>query len=155
MDMSLYFGQAYHKFTNRLHIGYRQRQQIKQQFGMDYLHQLKAVFTIVSFAAITGLRIFSQNAGSAVTEIAMTAQKYSFTPDVVRVTKDAHVKLTITALDSEHGFKLGVFNIDQKLKKGEATSIEFTADKVGTFPFQCSHFCGRGHGKMKGQLIVE
>ena len=31
---------------------------------------------------------------------------------------------------------------------------EFTADKPGTFPFECWIFCGMGHGKMKGELIV-
>jgi heme/copper-type cytochrome/quinol oxidase subunit 2 len=121
---------------------------------MDYPNQLRTVLAILSFAAITGLRIFSQDAPAA-SEIAITARKFSFTPDVIRVKKDDHVKLTITALDAEHGFKLEAFDIDKKLKKGEATPIEFIADKPGTFPFQCSHFCGRGHGKMKGQLIVE
>jgi cytochrome c oxidase subunit 2 len=121
---------------------------------MHYLSQWRSVLAIWSFAAITGLRMFSPEAPAA-SEIAMTARKFSFTPDVVRVKKDAHVTLTITALDAEHGFKLEAFHVDKKLKKGEATSIEFIADKTGTFPFQCSHFCGRGHGKMKGQLIVE
>jgi heme/copper-type cytochrome/quinol oxidase subunit 2 len=122
---------------------------------MEYLTHPRAALAVLAFAAITGLRIFSQDAPSAAGEIAITAQKYSYTPDVIRVKKDDHVKLTITALDADHGFKLEAFKINKKLKKGEATSIEFTADKPGTFPFQCSHFCGTGHGKMKGQLIVE
>jgi cytochrome c oxidase subunit II len=97
-----------------------------------------------------------QNAeGSAVTEIKMTAKKYAFTPSEIQVKKGDHVRLVITALDHDHGFKLEAFNIDQKLPKGEATTIEFTADKAGTFPFQCSKFCGFGHGKMKGELKVE
>jgi cytochrome c oxidase subunit 2 len=41
------------------------------------------------------------------------------------------------------------------LKKGEATPVEFIADRAGTFPFECSHFCGLGHKKMKGELVVE
>ena len=63
--------------------------------------------------------------------------------------------MIITALDADHGFKLETFQVDQKRKKGEATSTEFTADQTGTFPFECSHFCGIGHRKMKGELIVE
>jgi cytochrome c oxidase subunit 2 len=58
-------------------------------------------------------------------------------------------------LDRDHGFKLEAFGINQKLKKGDPTTIEFTADKVGTFPFQCSEFCGLGHRKMKGKVVVE
>ncbi|MBZ5561370.1 MAG: cupredoxin domain-containing protein [Acidobacteriia bacterium] len=87
-------------------------------------------------------------------EIKMTAKKYRFDPNEITVKKGQHVKLLITALDRDHGFKLEAFNINQKLKKGETETIEFTADKTGTFPFQCSEFCGLGHGKMKGKLVV-
>lgn len=88
-------------------------------------------------------------------EIQVTAKKYEFDPGTITVKKGEHVKLTITAIDHDHGFKLEAFQIDQLLKKGQATTIEFTADKAGTFPFHCSHFCGMGHAKMKGQLVVE
>lgn len=87
--------------------------------------------------------------------IRMTAKKYEFQPDVIKVKKGDHVKLSITALDRDHGFKLEAFPIDEKLEKGKATEVEFTADQAGTFPFQCSRFCGLGHKKMKGELIVE
>lgn len=85
----------------------------------------------------------------------MTAVKYRFTPDVIKVKKGDHVRLVVTALDREHGFKLEAFQIDKKLPKGEPVAVEFTADRAGTFPFQCSQFCGLGHKKMKGQLVVE
>ena len=114
----------------------------------------KIALLVLSFMVLTALRVLSQ-AASSVSEIAITAKKYSFTPNVIRVKKDDQVKLVITAVDAEHGFKLEAFQIEKKLKKGEVTSIEFIADKRGTFPFQRSHFCGFGHGKMKGQLIVE
>jgi cytochrome c oxidase subunit 2 len=92
-----------------------------------------------------------QAAGS---EIRMTAKKYEFDPNIISVRKGDHVKLVITALDHDHGFKLEAFKINQRLKKGALTTVEFTADKVGTFPFECSHFCGVGHGRMKGKLVV-
>jgi hypothetical protein len=38
--------------------------------------------------------------------------------------------------------KLAVFRIHQRLPKGEAVTVEFTADWAGTFPFECSAFCG-------------
>jgi cytochrome c oxidase subunit 2 len=88
-------------------------------------------------------------------EIKVTARKYAFDPNPIRVKKGDHVKLVITAVDHDHGFKLETLQIDQLLKKGEATTVEFTADQAGTFTFQCSTFCGLGHKKMKGELIVE
>lgn len=87
--------------------------------------------------------------------IQMTARKYRFDPAVVTVKQGDRVKLVITAVDHDHGFKLAAFDIDQTLPKGVATPVEFTADKAGTFSFHCSHFCGIGHPKMKGKLVVE
>jgi heme/copper-type cytochrome/quinol oxidase subunit 2 len=88
-------------------------------------------------------------------EIRLTASKYEFFPNVIKAKRGDHVRLVITALDRIHGFKLEAFHIDQKLPKGEPVTVEFTADQAGTFPFECSHFCGLGHQKMKGQLRVE
>lgn len=110
-----------------------------------------------------GYSLFGQDAATGTSstgtsesgEIRMTAKKYAFDPAEIRVRKDERVKLVITALDREHGFKLEAFDIDRKLSKGEPVTIEFVADKAGTFPFQCSHLCGLGHHKMKGRLIVE
>ncbi|HXI41933.1 MAG TPA: cupredoxin domain-containing protein [Bryobacteraceae bacterium] len=88
-------------------------------------------------------------------DIKMMAKRYGFDPNPIRVKKGDHVKLVITAVDHDHGFKLEAFHIEQLLKKGEATTVEFTADQAGTFPFACSHFCGMGHKKMTGELVVE
>jgi len=88
-------------------------------------------------------------------EIAVTAKKYEFRPNPIRVAKGEHVNLVITALDHDHGFKLDEYGITQSIKKGTSVTIEFTADKAGTFPFHCSVFCGLGHAGMKGVLVVE
>ena len=88
-------------------------------------------------------------------EFQVTAQKYEFSPRTIKVKRGDHVRLILTALDAEHGFKLQAFHVDQKLPKGQAVTVEFTADQAGSFPFRCSHFCGTRHSKMKGQLIVE
>jgi len=123
---------------------------------MHYRNRRGTALAVLLFATTisSSSRSLSQDSQAA-GEIAITARKYSFTPDVIRVKKDEHVRLAITALDADHGFKLEAFQINQQLKKGQATSVEFIADRPGTFPFQCSHYCGFGHGKMKGQLIVE
>jgi cytochrome c oxidase subunit 2 len=87
--------------------------------------------------------------------IEVTAKKFEFSPNPIRVKKGQPVKLTITATDRDHGFAIDAFNINQKLKQGEPTVIEFTPDKTGDFPFKCVLFCGSGHGGMKGSVVVE
>lgn len=98
----------------------------------------------------------TQNAKSETQrEFQLTAQKFEFSPQTIKVKRGDRVKLTVTAVDAQHGFKLEAFHVEQKLPKGHAVTVEFTADQAGTFLFQCSHFCGMGHSKMKGELIVE
>jgi heme/copper-type cytochrome/quinol oxidase subunit 2 len=91
----------------------------------------------------------------AVKEFKMTAKKYEFTPAEIRVKQGDTVKLTVTALDRDHGIEIKQFKVKQKLRKGEATSVEFVASQKGTFEFHCSEICGVGHHHMKGTLIVE
>jgi cytochrome c oxidase subunit II len=94
-------------------------------------------------------------AAAAPHEIQVTAKKYEFTPKEIHVKKGEHVKLVVTATDHDHGFRLDEFHVKQKIKKGETVTVEFVADKAGTFPFKCSVVCGFGHRGMKGTLVVE
>jgi cytochrome c oxidase subunit 2 len=107
------------------------------------------------FGFAVALGVLAQDTASGAGEVKLTARKYEFSPNTVRVKMGDHVKLVIMALDRDHGFKIDAFRIDRKLPKGEAVTVDFTADRSGTFPFQCSEFCGLGHKKMKGELIIE
>ena len=111
-----------------------------------------ALFALIS---ILSLNAQNQPASSGVQEIQVTAKKYEFSPNPIRVKKGQPVKLIVTATDHDHGIQIDAFHIKQKLKKNEPTTIEFTPDKAGSFPFKCSVFCGIHHGSMKGTLIVE
>ncbi|MGO8789809.1 MAG: cupredoxin domain-containing protein [Terriglobia bacterium] len=97
----------------------------------------------------------AQAASPGVREITMTAKNYEFDPSVITAKKGDKLRLIITATDRDHGIKIDGYDINQVLKKGDPTTIEFTADKAGTFEFKCSVHCGMGHRKMKGKLVVE
>ena len=112
------------------------------------------MLALAAALTIAGIGGHAQSTAST-PEIKITARKYDFAPDFVRVKKGDRVKLVITALDRDHGIKIEAFHIDQKLPKGEPVAVEFVADQAGTFLFQCSQFCGLGHKKMKGALMVE
>jgi cytochrome c oxidase subunit 2 len=119
------------------------------------MKRIKTGLGVLMLSAIAALNGSAQAPQPGVSEFELPAVKYNFAPNVIRVKKGDRVKLVITAEDREHGFKLAAFHIDQRLPKGEAVTVEFTADRAGTFPFECSVFCGLGHKKMTGQLIVE
>ena len=120
-----------------------------QRFAIVFV--LGMLFACMSSAGMAS----GQTAAPAPHEFTMTAKCYVFDPSVITVKKGEKVRLIITATDRDHGIKIKGYDIDQVLKKGDPTIIEFTADKVGTFEFKCSVSCGMGHHKMKGKLVVE
>jgi len=87
--------------------------------------------------------------------IKMTAKKWEFSPNPIKVKQGDKVRLEIESIDVAHSFALPDFNIDQRLEAGEKVVVEFLADKKGTFDFHCTIFCGTGHSNMNGQLIIE
>jgi len=112
---------------------------------------LGALVTCVAGTALAA----GQATSSGYHEFTMTAKNYEFDPGVITVKKGEKVRLIITATDCDHEFRLDAFDINQVLKKGDPETIEFTADKAGTFEFKCSVYCGKGHRRMKGKLVVE
>lgn len=87
--------------------------------------------------------------------IEMTAEHFHFTPEIVKVKQGTLVTIKVKAIDGTHGFKLGVFGIDERIEENETKTIEFYAEKKGEYSFKCSHFCGIGHLGMNGKVIVE
>jgi cytochrome c oxidase subunit II len=127
--------------------------------GPAVLALLVVIVLMLSHYSTRAALTYGSGAGAGVSEdsreIVITAKKYEYDSEVITVNQNERIKLVITALDHDHGFKVDAFHIDRLLKKGEPTTIEFTADTAGTFPFQCSHFCGLGHKGMKGELVLE
>ena len=122
------------------------------------MNRWKTTAVAVSLLALGVILAVAQNAPgdtSQPVEIMVMAKKYEFDPSSIRVPKNTHVRLVITSLDHDHGIKIEAFHIDKKLPKGEPVTVEFDTTDPGTFPFECSKFCGLGHKKMKGELVVE
>lgn len=89
-------------------------------------------------------------------EFTVEMKQFSFSPSTIAVKKGDKVRLTLTSKDVSHGFMIRELDVSSgPVAKGQTKTIEFTADKVGTFEFRCSVVCGVGHKDMKGTLIVE
>ena len=59
------------------------------------------------------------------------------------------VQLTLTnSSDVSHGFWIPGLLIDKETLPGNKANVEFTPDKVGTYPSSCNISCGRGHATM-------
>ncbi len=90
----------------------------------------------------------------SVMEISVTAKQWEFIPNPIEVNKGAKVILKMKSVDVPHGFILPEFGINERLDPGKEVVVEFVADRSGEFEFFCNVFCGRGHSRMKGKLIV-
>src|SRR5271154_5135243 len=104
--------------------------------------------------------------------IEVSAKKYEFSPSEIRVPKGTRVELKVHSVDETHGVKLEVYpegakekgtpglifehpGDNWKVAKGADQVLDFVAQAPGTYDFKCAKFCGFGHDKMKGKLIVE
>ena len=111
---------------------------------------IRLIFYVVLFLMIPHVSLAKENKK----EMSIIAKRYEFLPGQVEVEKGQPVKLYVTSLDVAHGIAIDAFEIDQKVEKGKLTTVEFVPDKAGEFEIRCSVFCGSGHGRMKGKLIV-
>jgi len=103
-----------------------------------------------------GQNSISQNINnkSAVKEFTMTANNYQFSPSTITVNKGDTVRLKITSLDKTHGIAISEYGINEVLPPNKEVTVEFVADKSGSFTYFCSVPCGPGHADMKGTLVV-
>ncbi|HSK09619.1 MAG TPA: cupredoxin domain-containing protein [Vicinamibacterales bacterium] len=93
--------------------------------------------------------------GPAVREFTVEAERFEFTPDRIEVNQGDTVRVTVQSTDVTHGFEIEEFDIDLYVhKSGRPATAEFVADRAGSFEITCSEYCGRGHSRMKGVLIV-
>jgi nitrous-oxide reductase len=96
--------------------------------------------------------------GNKVT-INMTSVRSHFTPDNIEVPVGSEVTWNITniemAQDATHGFALPGQNINLSIEPGETTTITFTADTPGVYPYYCTEFCSALHLEMMGYFLIK
>jgi len=69
-------------------------------------------------------------------------------PPTLVVPLGEKVRYTITANDVVHGFWVPAFMIQMQNLPGVTNSLEFTANKLGSYPGRCNILCGRNHSQM-------
>jgi nitrous-oxide reductase len=80
-------------------------------------------------------------------------------PDVIEVNEGDKVVIHITNLDFDeditHGFAINQYNLNMEIQPGQTNTMEFVADKPGTYPLYCTNFCSALHQEMTGYLLVK
>lgn len=87
--------------------------------------------------------------------IEIEARRFEFSPARVEVCAGNPVTLRITAQDTDHGFEIPSLKIKTRLEKGKSSDITINPKENGEFFFKCSVYCGKGHKRMRGVMIVK
>jgi cytochrome c oxidase subunit 2 len=115
----------------------------------------RAVAVAVLFAlGSAGAYVAAQPAVPKEQVIKITAERFHYTPNEVRLKKGIPVILEFRTLDVLMGFNLPDFNVHVDIVPDKVTQLRLVPDKTGTFVFLCDVFCGIGHEEMSGSIIV-
>jgi nitrous-oxide reductase len=93
-------------------------------------------------------------------DIYMTAIRSHLTPDNIEGIKlGDEVYFHVTNIEQDwdvpHGFAIkGAANAELLIMPGETSSLKWTPDRVGIFPFYCTDFCSALHQEMSGYVRV-
>ncbi len=69
-------------------------------------------------------------------------------PPTLYLPQGQKVRFTLDANDVVHGFWIPAFMIQMQNLPGVTNQLEFTANKLGTYPGRCNILCGRNHAQM-------
>ena len=65
------------------------------------------------------------------------------------------VTFTLTSVDVIHSFWVPAFGGKRDVIPGRTNHIWFSADAIGTFPGQCTEFCGASHANMLFKVVSQ
>jgi len=94
-------------------------------------------------------------AAPVVREFTVNATQFDYEPNIIEVNRGDRVIVHVESLDVTHGFYVDGYGINVHVPPGHGQTVEFVADKVGTYRFRCSETCGPMHPFMIGQLKVQ
>lgn len=87
-------------------------------------------------------------------EITLTARNYKFSPARIEVAQDDLVKLTVQSEDNAYSLTIDEYRVSRRIPAGGSTTLEFRADRAGTFAFYSNLTNDARHAQMRGELVV-
>ena len=97
----------------------------------------------------------STTPSAALQSFDISGKSFEFSRKEIRVKKGTKVKINFSSTGGFHDWVVDEFKVTTgRVNTGGAASVEFIADKTGTFEYYCSVGTHRQMG-MKGTLIVE
>ena len=93
--------------------------------------------------------------GDGTFEAVMIAQAWAFSPALIEVPQGSTVTFTIASVDVVHGFLIQGTNANLTIIPGQVSQATATFDEPGEYLFVCHEYCGIGHQRMFGRVVVQ
>lgn len=87
-------------------------------------------------------------------EFTLVARDYRFSPSRLEVAQDDLVKVTVQSEDVAYSLTIDEYRVSKRVPAGGATTLEFRADRAGTFAFYSNMTSDVRHSQMRGELVV-
>ncbi len=84
----------------------------------------------------------------------LTARRFEYTPNTLRVNRGDTVIIRLQADDVVHGLYVDGYDLSVQAEPGQPGELKFVADRSGAFHLRCAVPCGNLHPFMIGKLIV-
>ena len=93
---------------------------------------------------------------SDVTVIEMEAGSFYYKPNVITAKKGERIRVVMKSVSMMHDFVIDELNVKSPIvKDGDTATIEFVADKTGSFEYYCSVGQHRARGQVGTITITE
>jgi heme/copper-type cytochrome/quinol oxidase subunit 2 len=112
--------------------------------------------TLMIVAARTAEPIASDRAAQdrPVREFTITAADCSYTPPRIDVALGDRVRIIFVAEDAPHSLVVAAYRLSKRAVPGRPATLEFLADRVGTFLYFSDLSSDQDCANMRGELIV-
>ena len=87
-------------------------------------------------------------------EAYLLSQMWSWYP-ILQLREGETYRLHMSSMDLQHGFGLLPMNMNFQIMPGYDHVLTITPDSSGEFTIVCNEFCGIGHDRMIGKIIVK
>jgi cytochrome c oxidase subunit II len=151
-------------------VKYRRRREDEETPYITGNQTLELIWTVIPSILLMVIFVYGfvvfrdmRNPPEDATEINVTAKQWLWqfeyyngkkTLNELYVQQNRPVKLVMKSEDVIHSFFVPDFRVKQDILGGRYTQLWFTPTKVGTFQLFCAEYCGTGHSKMLGKVVV-
>ena len=82
------------------------------------------------------------------------ARQFAYSPSELTVNPGDIVTIELISTDVVHGLYIDGYDLSMEADPGQTATMNFTADRSGSFRFRCNVTCGAMHPFMIGKLTV-